>query len=119
MVQEIKEGSNKKGLAARILGGQPTPNQKAYFWLVILSLLLWPMGFFVSIFFFDTPIRTTFDEICRWGMVLTVWLYPLYLLPLIRLWFRLSKRIGATWLYYFCPLIPVAIFYMFMQLDKL
>lgn len=45
MAQKTKEGSNKKGLAARILGGQPTSNQKKFFWFMILSLTLWPMFF--------------------------------------------------------------------------
>ena len=108
-----------KGFAARFLGDQPTSFQEFYFWMMVLSLLFWPIPAFVALFFFDAPIRSTVDDICRSGMAYTIWLYPLYLLPLIRLWFRLSKRIGATWLYYFCPLIPVAIFYMFMQLDKL
>ena len=108
-----------KGYAARWLGDQLTSFQKFYFWIMVLSLLLWPIPAFVALFFFDAPSRSTLDDICRSGMAFTIWLYPLYLLPLIRLWFRFSKRIGATWLYYFCPFIPVAIFYMFMQLDKL
>ena len=116
MAQETKEGSNKKGLAARILGGQPTSNQKKFFWFMILSLMLWPMFFFVSIFFFDAPIQTTFEEFCRLGMVLTIWLYPLYLLPLLWLFFRLSKLLRATWLFYLCPLIPIIVFFTFVEL---
>ena len=112
----MTDNSKPKGIAARILGEQPTGLQKAFFWLMILSLMLWPICFFVSLFFFDAPIRSTVDEISRWGMVLTIWLYPLYLLPLIGLWFRLSKRLGATWLFYLCPLIPVIIFFSFVEL---
>lgn len=93
--QEMTDSSKPKGFAARILGDQPTGLQKTLFWLMILSLTLWPICFFVSIFFFDAPIRSTVDEISRWGMVLTIWLYPLYLLPLMRLWFQLSKRLRA------------------------
>ena len=92
-----------KGYAARWLGDQLTSFQKFYFWIMVLSLLLWPILAFVALFFFDAPSRSFFDDICRSGMAFTIWLYPLYLLPLIRLWFRFSKRIGATWLYYFCP----------------
>ena len=116
MAQETKEDSNKKGLAARILGGQPTSNQKKFFWFMILSLTLWPMFFFASLFFFDAPIQTTFDERCRLGMVLTIWLYPLYLLPLLWLFFRLSKLLRATWLFYLCPLIPIIVFFTFVEL---
>ena len=119
MVQEIKEGSNKKGFVARILGEQPTLLQEVYFWLMVLFLpLIWPLFFFVSIFFFDAPSGSTVYEICRWGMALTIWLFPFYLLPLIGLWFRLSKHLRARWLYYFCPLIPVIIFLSFMELSS-
>ena len=116
MAQRLSQDSNTKGFIAHVFGNQPTTPQKTFFWIMILSLVLWPIGFFVSIFFFDAPIRSTVDEICRWGMVLTIWLYPLYLLPLIGLWFRFSKRIGATWLYYLCPLIPVAVFSLFVTI---
>ena len=116
MAQEIKEGSNKKGFTARILGEQPTSIQKAFFWLMILSLTLWPLFLHVAAFLFDAPIRSNVDEICRIGMALTILLYPLYLLPLIGLWFRLSKRLRATWLFYLCPLIPVIVFFLFGEL---
>ena len=116
MAQEIKEGSNKKGFTARILGEQPTSIQKAFFWLMILSLTLWPLFLLVAAFLFDAPIRSNVDGICRIGMALTILLYPLYLLPLIGLWFRLSKRLRATWLFYLCPLIPVMILFSFVEL---
>lgn len=99
-----------------IFGEQPTIPQKAFAWFMVSTLLLWPIFFFVSIFFFDAPIRSAVDNICRMGMVLTIWLYPLYLFPLMALWFRLSKRMGATWLFYFCPLIPVAVFSLFLAI---
>ncbi len=105
--------NEKRGLAARILGGQPTPVQKVVFWLMVISLLIWPLGFFISMFFFDAPIRSSVDEICRWGMVLTIWLYPLYLWPLMRLWFKASKSLRASWLFLFCPFVPLALFFLF------
>ena len=116
MAQEIKEDSNKKGFAARILGEQPTLLQEVYFWLMVLSLLIWPLFFFATFFFFDAPSRSTVYEISRWGMVLTIWLYPIYLIPLIALWFRLSKRLRATWLFFLCPLIPMIVFFLFGEL---
>ena len=116
MAQGITESSNNKGLAARILGGQPTGLQKAVFWLMVLSLLIWPLFFFVSIFLFDAPMRSAFDEVSRWGMVLTIWLYPVYMIPLMRWWFLLSKRLRATWLFCICPLIPIAIFFVFVAM---
>lgn len=106
--------SEEWGLAARILGGQPTAIQKTIFWLMVMSLLIWPLGFFISMFFFDAPIRSSVDEICRWGMVLTIWLYPLYLWPLMRLWFKASKWLRASWLFLFCPFLPLALFFLFV-----
>ena len=105
-----------KGWAARLLGGQPTRLQEVFFWLMVLSLLLWPIGIFVSFFFFDAPIRTKVDEFCRWGMVLTIWFYPVYLFPLMRLWYWLSKHLRASWLFYSCPLIPVAALFLFVTI---
>ena len=116
MTQGVTDNSKPKGLVTRILGEQPTGLQRTVFWLMVLSLLVWPLFFFVSLFFFDAPIRTTVDEISRWGMVLTIWLYPLYFLPLMRLWYQLSKRLRASWIFCLCPLIPVIIFFSFVEL---
>lgn len=82
------------------------------------SLAVWPLAFFTSIFLFDAPIRSAVDEVSRLGMAFTIWLYPLYLFPLIILWFRLSKRMGAAWLFCFCPVIPIAVFSFFMALGS-
>ncbi len=110
----MKQKTNSKGLVARILGEQPTIDQKVFVRMMLLSLLLWPIGFFVSIFFWDAPIQSSIDEFCRRGATYTIWLYPIYLLPLIRLWFKLSKKLGKTNLFYLCPLIPVAVFFLFL-----
>ena len=112
----MMSGSKPKGLIARILGGQPTMLQKLFFWFMVASLLIWPLFFFGSLFIFDAPIHSTFDEVCRWGMFLTIALYPLYLIPLMRLWFLASRRIGASWFFYSCPLVPVLLFVFFAVL---
>ena len=108
------ETNKSHGLIARILGGQPTFAQKIVFWLMVMSLLIWPIFFFVSLFIFDAPIHSTADEICRYGMFFTILLYPLYLLPLLRFCFWVSKRLRTSWLFFFCPLIPVAVFSLFI-----
>ena len=111
----MEQKTKSKGLVAHILGEQPTTVQKkTLVSLMLLALLLWPIGFFVSIFFWDAPIRSSIDKICRWGATLTIGLYPIYLFPLIRLWFKLSKKVGKTRLFYLCPLIPVAVFLLFL-----
>ena len=117
-----KEGTKQKpydGLIARILGGTPTILQKVFFILMVSSLILWPLGCFVSIFFFDAPIRSYIDEICRFGMALTIWLYPVYLLPLLRFMFQLSKKLRATWLYYLCPIVPILILRLFLLISTI
>ncbi len=108
--------TNTKGLAARILGEQPTAPQNIFVWFMVLTLLLWQFAFFMSIFFWDAPIQSSIDAICRLGLSLTIWLYPIYLFPLIRLWFKLSKKLGMIWMFYLCPLIPMAVFYLFLSL---
>ena len=118
MMQNIQQESNKRGFFTLLFGCRPTVAQKAYFWFMMLSLLVWPLFLLVAAFLFDAPIRSNVDETCRIGMALTIVLYPLYLLPLIGLWFRLSKLIRATWLYYLCPLIPIAVFFVFLEIDS-
>lgn len=110
------ETNERYGLLARILGGQPTVLQKIIFWLMVMSLLIWPMFFFISIFIFDAPTRSTVDEICRNGIFFTVLLYPLYLFPLMRFCFWVSKRLRASWLFCFCPLVPVAVISLFFAI---
>ncbi len=110
----MEQKSDKKGLAERVLGGKPTRHQEFVFRLMVMSLVLWPLFFFMSLFIFDAPVRTTVDEISRWGATLTIWLYPVYLSPLMRLFFRLSQSLKAKWLFYLCPLIPFAAFFLFM-----
>lgn len=93
--EEIKQEQNK-GLIARILGGTPTILQKVFFILMAFSLILWPLGCYVSIFFFDAPVRSDVDKICRYGMLITICLYPIYLFPLLRFMFQLSKNLRDT-----------------------
>ena len=112
----MKQQNRKKGLTAYILGCEPTFLQKAISWLMVLSLCLWPIGCFMAIFFFDAPIRSTVDEISRLGMAFTIWLYPVYMFPLMILWFRVSKHLGAPWLSCLCPLVPLAVFSLFMSI---
>ena len=110
------ETNKRHGLIARILGGQPTALQKIVFWLMVISLFIWPLFFFVSLFIWDAPIRSTVDEICRNGIFFTILLYPIYLLPLMRFCFWVSKHLRASWFFCFCPLIPVAVFSLFFEI---
>ena len=116
MIEEIKQ-EHKDGLIARILGGTPTVLQKLFFTLMAITLILWPLGFYISIFFFDAPIHSDIDKICRYGMLTTIWLYPIYLFPLLRFMFQLSKKLRATWLYYLCPTVPIIILWSLLSIS--
>ena len=116
--EEIKQEQNK-GLIARILGGTPTILQKVFFILMGFSLILWPLGCYVSIFFFDAPVRSDVDKICRYGMLITICLYPIYLFPLLRFMFQLSKNLRATWLYYLCPIVPILILRLLFSISTI
>ena len=80
------------------------------FGIMMIGLFIWPPFAFVVIFFFDAPCYNTIFEVCRHIMCFTVWLYPLYVFPLMRLMFRLSERKNALWIFCITPLIPVGIF---------
>lgn len=113
--EEIKQEQNKR-LIARILGGTPTILQKVFFILMAFSLILWPLGCYVSIFFFDAPVRSDVDKICRYGMLITIYLYPIYLFPLLRFMFQLSEKLKVTWLYYISPIVPIVVFWLFYSI---
>ena len=113
--EEIKQEPND-GLIARILGGTPTILQKVFFILMAFSLILWPLGCYVSIFFFDAPVRSYVDKICRYGMLITICLYPIYLFPLLRIMFRFSEKLKVTWLYYISPIVPIVVFWLFYSI---
>lgn len=109
-----RKSEGTKGLVGLILGGTPSIMQKAFFILMVFSLVLWPLGIFVSAFLFDAPIRSVFDKLGRYGMLLTIWLYPLYLFPLMRFLFKVSKRVNVILFYYLTPVIPIVLFYVFL-----
>ena len=111
--EEIKQEQNK-GLIARILGGTPTILQKVFFILMAFSLILWPLGCYVSIFFFDAPIRSDIDKVSCYGMLITIWLYHLY--PLLIIMFRFSEKLKVTWLYYISPIVPIVVFWLFYSI---
>ena len=112
----IKRKTNSKDLVTFILGEPPTLFQKIFVWLMILSFWLWLPVSAMSPFLLDAPSRSPADEICRLGLLLSIWLYPIYMFFLIRWSFRFFKKLRVTWLFYFCPLVPVALFYLFYTL---
>lgn len=111
---EKRKSERAKGLIALILGGTPSIMQKVFFILMTFSLVLWPLGIYVSAFFFDAPIRSGIDKLGRYGMLLTIWLYPLYLFPLMRFLFKVSKRVNVVLFYYLTPVIPIIMLYVFL-----
>ena len=108
-----QENGHKKGLAARVLGDTPSSSQKGCFNLMTLTLILWPEAFVISLFPFCAPVHSTIDAIGLYGMVLTIWLYPLYLFPLMRVLFCLSRKKNAAFIYYLTPVVPIVVCLLF------
>lgn len=117
--EEIKQEPND-GLIARILGGTPTILQKVFFILMAFSLILWPLGCAMFLYSSLMPlVCSDVDKICRYGMLITICLYPIYLFPLLRFMFQLSKNLRATWLYYLCPLVPILILWLLFSISTI
>jgi len=60
-------------------------------WLILLPILIWPLIFFMTAFFFDAPGQ---NPVKVWPLVIGVILYPLYLFILFELNARLYKKIN-------------------------
>lgn len=58
--------------------------------LILIPILLWPLVFLMTIFFFDDP---NANPIMVWGLFFAVNLYPLYLFVLFELNARLYKKL--------------------------
>src|SRR5690606_8565140 len=71
-------------------------------WLILIPILLWPLVFFMTVFFFDDP---NANPIMVWGLFFVVNLYPLYLFALFELNARLYKKQKLAGY-----IIPLAIF---------
>lgn len=97
---------DKRSFVERVFGGEPSGSQRVYFVAFLLTLLLWPMIAFVSIFIFDAPIHNLYDEIVRYGIVLTIWTYPILLFVLFRLGYKLSERSNSPVWFYAMPWTP-------------
>ena len=102
-----------QGHSSHLIGETLSSTQKIIYWLMILELFPWPMVTLATMFVFDSAIGSVVDRISRWGMLVTVLLYPVYFLPLLKWCLRVSRRRGIPWLYYICPLIPYIVFGVF------
>lgn len=96
-------------LAEELTGGVLSERQRIYFVLFLLSLFLWPIIAFGSVFIFDSPIHNPFDEIARYGIALTIWTYPAFLIFLFKLGYKLSAKSQSSWIYYALPWIPMVL----------
>lgn len=105
---------DNRSFMGRVLGCEPyadldTPHI-CIFGIMMIGLFIWPLFAFIVVFFFDAPSYNAVFEICRYIMCFTIWLYPLYVFPLMRLMFRLSESKNALWIFCITPLIPASIF---------
>lgn len=114
-IEHIETGmKDDRSFMGRVLGCEPyadldTPHI-CIFGIMMTGLFIWPLFAFIVIFFFDAPSYNAVFEICRYIMCFTIWLYPLYVFPLMRLMFRLSESKNALWIFCITPLIPASIF---------
>lgn len=109
---------DKRSFLERLFGGEPSGSQRVYFVVMLLSLLLWPMIAFGSIFIFDAPIHNQYDGIARYGIVLTIWAYPILLFVLFRLGFKLSERSNTLIWFYVMPWVPFLLVVGFFILES-
>lgn len=108
------EMKDSRSFMGRVFGCEPgtepdTPHI-CIFGIMVVGLWIWPLLAFITVFFFDAPSYNVVFEVCRCGMCIIVWLYPLYMFPLMRFMFRLSEHKDALWIFCLTPLIPVGIF---------
>ena len=71
-------------------------------WFILNTILLWPLIFFGTVFFFDDPNAI---PLMVWALFIGVNLYPVYLIVLFELNARLHKRI--IFAAYFLPILII------------
>lgn len=114
-IEYIETGmKDQRSFIGRVLGCETDTAIDAphvcIFGIMMIGLFIWPLFSFMAVFFFDAPSYNVVFEVCRHILCFTVWLYPLYVFPLMRLMFRLSERKNALWIFCITPLIPVGVF---------
>ena len=108
----------KDAFIYRLFRGNLSVYQWIYLGLFLLTLLPWPMLAFVSMFIFDSPTQSRYDEISRDGIALTILAYPLLLFILFKLGFKLSRwRNSPVW-FYVLPWTPFLLLVAFFLLDS-
>ena len=114
-IEHIETGmKDNRSFMGRVLGcdpgSEPDTPHICIFGIMMTGLFIWPLFAFMVVFIFDAPSYNAVFEMCRWIMFLIVYLYPLYVFPLMRLMFRLSELKNALWIFCITPLIPAGIF---------
>ena len=104
---------DKPSLFDRLFGNENSLRKSSFGGCYMTLLLVWPILSLGTVFFFDEPIHSTLDEVGRWGMVLIIVLYPIYLNPLFELARSLVNRYHSAWLYLIVPLLPLSLFFLF------
>lgn len=107
---------DKRSALERLFDGELTGSQRVYFVAFLLTLLIWPMVAFAAIFVFDAPIHNPFDEFARYGIVLTIWSYPILLPLLFKLGYKLSEKTQSIGYFYAMPWIPATLVVVFFLL---
>ena len=103
----MKETTEKLSLINRIMGVKLTRREQLFTIILISLLLFWPILVIIAIFAFDKPTLPLFGEIARHGFALIVFGYPFYLLPLIIVASRISKKLVKPYLFYLISSLPL------------
>ena len=103
----MKETTEKPSWTNRIMGGKFTSKEKRFCIILISLLLFWPIVVIIAMFAFDQPTLPLFGEIARHGFALIVFGYPFYLLPLIIVASRISKKLVKPYLFYLISGLPL------------
>jgi hypothetical protein len=102
----MKEMQHKSWIS-RILGGKLT-NGEAFFCCILLFLLFfWPIALLAAIFSFDAPTVPFWLEVARRVFAATILLYPFYIVPLIIIASRVSKKLAKPYLFYLIAGLPL------------
>ena len=91
----------------RRMGGQVTVGE-IFFSMLLLSLLLaWPLVAFGTLFLYDRSSVPLAIDISRWVVTFVIWLYPVYIIPLLIMAKKMARKHGKALLFYIISGAPI------------
>ena len=83
----------------RRMGGQVTVGEIFFSMLLLSFLLAWPLVAFGTIFLYDRSSVPLAIDISRWVVTLVIWLYPVYIIPLLFIAKKMARKHGKALLF--------------------